>query len=124
MNNVHLTADMVYHFLMDTNDPMIDRMSEWLDKAQRKEAVLHIHPVTIADGCSQIESKDPELSREDIANALTRFILLDGIRCADKDRVLYALEEYARNDHPFPLAWVSVLDKEKKGTSSVGELDE
>ena len=124
MNETHLTADMVCHFLMDTGESTTDRMSALFDKAQRKEALLHIHPVTIADCCLQLESKNPELSREDIANALTRFILLDGIRCEDKDRVLYALEEYARNDPSFPLAWVSMLDKEKKGSSSVGELDE
>ena len=124
MNETHLTADMVHHFLMDTDEPTIQRMSALFEKAQRKEAVLHIHPVTIADCCSQLESKDPELSRENIADGLTRFILLDGIRCEDKDRVLYALEEYAHNDCSFPLAWVSVLDKEKKGTHSAGESDE
>ena len=111
MSSNHLTADLICSFLLDMENASCDKMTELLNSAQARTVTLHLHPVTVSECCNMLESEAHGISRHDIADALTRFIVLDGVRCADHDTVLDTLERYARQDMKFANAWVGVLSQ-------------
>ena len=116
MSSNHLTADLICSFLLDVEDAACYQMTDLLDSAQARTVTLHLHPVTVSECCNVLESEPYGISRHDIADALTRFIVLDGVRCADHDMVLNALEKYARQDIKFADAWVGVLSQTSSTT--------
>lgn len=111
MSSNHLTTDLICSFLLDIENAACHQMNDLLDSAQARKATLHLHPVTVSECCNVLESEPHGISRYDIADALTRFIVLDGVRCADHDTVLDTLERYARQDMKFADAWVGVLSQ-------------
>ena len=119
MSSNHLTADLICSFLLDVDNASCFKMTDLLDSAQARTVTLHIHPVTVNECCNVLESEPHGILRHDIADALTRFIVLDGVRCADHDTVLNALDRYARQDIKFADAWVNVLSQTPSATASI-----
>lgn len=111
MSSNHLTTYLICSFLLDIENAACHQMNDLLDSAQARTVTLHLHPVTVSECCNVLESDPHGISRHDIADALTRLIVLDGVRCADHDTVLNALEKYARQDMKFADAWVGVLSQ-------------
>lgn len=101
-----LSADVVVDFLLDAD--AAHHLATALESATTGRAKLWIDSVTISESCRMLELVEPVLPPESIADALTRFLMLPGIQCPERDALLNALESYARTNKSFPEAWWSL----------------
>jgi predicted nucleic acid-binding protein len=87
----HLDSNILIRFFTGEPEAMFKGASALIDSAERGDVVLDLSPLVLAETAFTLESfyKRP---RADVAGKLLEFIKRLGVRLAEKDRLLDALE--------------------------------
>jgi predicted nucleic acid-binding protein len=108
-----LDSNILLRFFTGEPASMFAASSSLIASAERGEVVLELSPLVLAETAFTLESffKRP---RKEVAGALVEFIKRSGVRLAEKDRLLDALERIQKIGIHFVDAYLAATSAETK----------
>jgi len=115
MNPPRYLLDSIILLRFFTGEPaeMFAAASALIARAERGEVVLELSPLVLAESAFTLESffKRP---RKEVAGALVEFVKRSGVRLAEKDRILDALERVQKTGIHLVDAYLAATSAETK----------
>lgn len=107
MSRVYITPETLLHFLLDDDPEQSLQASSIFERAENGEVSVVIESVVVAECCVQLERPERNISKQDIANVMTRLFLMEGIETSQRAVLMQALDTYSRLNIDFVLAYVT-----------------
>ncbi|MCL0046403.1 PIN domain-containing protein [Dehalococcoidales bacterium] len=118
-----LDANIILRYLLQDDELKAQRCLELLEKAERREVILHTTDLVIAETVWVLESPSTyNLPKDRIRDLLLPIILLPGLRLADKKLYRRIFDLYVNQDIDFIDAY-NTAHMEKWGLMQVYSYD-
>lgn len=123
MEPAFLDANIILRYLLQDDEPKAQRCLELLEKAERREIILHTTDLVIAETVWVLESPSTyNLAKDRIRDLLLPIILLPGLRLTDKKLYRRIFDLYVNQDIDFIDAY-NVAHLEKWGLEQIYSYD-
>jgi predicted nucleic acid-binding protein len=91
LRRYHLDANVLLRFFTGEPPEMFAAASRLIGEAERGEVILDLSPMVLAETAFTLESFY-QRPRKEVAKTLLEFVKRSGVRLAERDRMLEALE--------------------------------
>ena len=123
MEPAFLDTNIILRYLLRDDEPKAQRCLELLEKAERREIILHTTDLVIAETVWVLESPSTyNLPKDRIRDLLLPIILLPGLRLTDKRLYRRIFDLYVNQDIDFIDAY-NVAHLEKWGLRQIYSYD-
>ena len=109
----HVDSNILLRFLTGEPPAMFAAAAAFIESAERGEVALELSPLVLAETAFTLESfyKKP---RKEVAKALHTFVLRSGVRLAERELLLNALERVQKTGIHFVDAYLAASATETK----------
>ncbi|MBX6395524.1 MAG: PIN domain-containing protein [Alicyclobacillaceae bacterium] len=113
MKTLMLDANVILRFLLNDHVSMSPAATRLFEEAERGKIELFLDPLVMAECCYVLQGPVYRFPRRQIADVLTRLVLLDGVESDDPVRIVEALNLYGDRNVDFTDAYIAVSARQR-----------